>query len=44
MERGGIEKKRMNPPIGAIKDHWIGGFGGKRKSQPSNTTSGTKTG
>jgi hypothetical protein len=21
----------MNPPIGAIKDRWIGGFGGKSK-------------
>ncbi|WP_148051260.1 hypothetical protein [Pseudomonas brassicacearum] len=24
-------KKRVNPPTGAIKDRWIGGFGGKSK-------------
>lgn len=32
VERGGFEKKRVNPPIGAIKDRLIGGFGGKSKS------------
>ncbi|WP_327207363.1 hypothetical protein [Pseudomonas brassicacearum] len=32
----------MNPPIGAIKDRLIGGFGGKRKSQTSITDSGIK--
>jgi hypothetical protein len=31
MERGDFEKKRVNPPIGAIKDRLIGGFGGKSK-------------
>lgn len=31
VERGGFEKERVNPPIGAIKDRWIGGFGGKSK-------------
>jgi hypothetical protein len=35
VERGGFKKKRVNPPIGAIKDRWIGGFGGKIKSQTS---------
>jgi hypothetical protein len=29
VEGGGFEKKRVNPPIGAIKDRLIGGFGGK---------------
>jgi hypothetical protein len=31
VERGGFKKERVNPPIGAIKDRWIGGFGGKSK-------------
>jgi hypothetical protein len=44
MERGGFEKKRVNPPIGAIKDRLIGGFGGKSKSQTSITDSSIKAG
>ena len=44
MERYGSEKKRVNPPIGAIKDRLIGGFGGKSKSQTSITNSGIKAG
>jgi len=32
VERGGFEKKLVNPPIGAIKDRLIEGFGGKSKS------------
>ncbi|WP_434986634.1 hypothetical protein [Pseudomonas protegens] len=44
VERGGFEKKGVNPPIGAIKDRLIGGFGGKSKSQTSITGSGIKTG
>jgi hypothetical protein len=32
VERGGFEKKRVNPPISAIKDHLIEGFGGKSKA------------
>ncbi|MET3715421.1 hypothetical protein [Pseudomonas sp. PvP001] len=32
VERGGFETKRVNPPIGAIKDRLIEGFGGKSKS------------
>lgn len=44
VERGGFEKKRVNPPIGAIKDRLIGGFGGKSKSQTSITDSGIKAG
>jgi hypothetical protein len=31
VERVGFEKKRVNRPIGAIKDRWIEGFGGKSK-------------
>ncbi|WP_183137954.1 hypothetical protein, partial [Pseudomonas amygdali] len=30
-ERGGGKKKRVNPPIDAIKDRLIGGFVGKSK-------------
>ncbi|MBD8685018.1 hypothetical protein [Pseudomonas sp. CFBP 13719] len=44
VERGGGEKKRVNPLIGAIKDRLIGGFGEKSKSQISITDSGIKTG
>ncbi|WP_176467484.1 hypothetical protein [Pseudomonas savastanoi] len=44
VERGGGEKKRVNPPIGAIKDRWIGGFGGKSKVSKSITDSGIKAG
>jgi hypothetical protein len=44
MERGSFEKKRVNPPIGAIKDCLIGGFGGKSKSQTSITNSGIEAG
>lgn len=44
MERGGFEKKRVNPPISAIKDRLIGGFGGKNKSQTSITDSRVKVG
>ena len=44
VERGGFEKKRVNPPIGSIKDRLIGGFGGKSKSQTSITDSGIKAG
>ncbi|WP_455927571.1 hypothetical protein [Pseudomonas capeferrum] len=44
VERSGGEKKRVNPPIGAIKDRWIEGFGGKSKSQTSITGSGIKAG
>jgi hypothetical protein len=36
VDRGGFEKKRVNPPIGAIKDRWIGGFGGKGKVSEVN--------
>ena len=36
MERYGSEKKRVNPPIGAIKDRWIGGFSGKGKASYVN--------
>jgi len=32
VERGGLKKERVNPPIGAIKDRWIGGFGEKSKN------------
>jgi hypothetical protein len=28
VKRSGFEKKRVNPPIGAIKDRWIEGFVG----------------
>ena len=35
-------KKRVNPPIGAIKDRWIGGFDGKSKVSKSNTASSIK--
>jgi hypothetical protein len=31
VERGGFKNERENPPIGAIKDRWIGGFSGKNK-------------
>ena len=31
MERYDSEKKRVNPPIGAIKDRLIGGLAGKAK-------------
>lgn len=44
VERGGGEKKRLNPPISAIKDRLIRGFGGKSKSQTSITDSGIKAG
>lgn len=44
VERGGGEKKRGNPPIGAIKDRLIGGFDGKNKSQTSKTASSIKAG
>lgn len=40
VERGGGEKRRVNPPIGAIEDRLIGGFGGKSKSQTSITCRG----
>jgi len=30
--RGGFEKKRVNPPISAIKDRLNEGFGGKSKA------------
>jgi hypothetical protein len=43
MERRGFEKKPMNPPIGAIKDRLIGGFGGKSKISTSITDPGIKT-
>jgi hypothetical protein len=44
VERGGFETKRVNHPIGAIKDRLIEGFGGKSKSQTSITDSGIKAG
>lgn len=44
VERGGFEKKRVNPPIDAIKDRLIEGFGGKSKSQTSIPDSGIKAG
>jgi hypothetical protein len=44
VEQGRCEKKRVNPPISAIKDRLIGGFGGKSKSQTSITDSGIKSG
>lgn len=44
IERGGGEKKRVNPPTGAIKDRLIGGLSGKSKSQTSITDSGIKAG
>ena len=44
VEQGRCEKKRVNPPISAIKDRLIGGFGGKNKSQTSITDSGIKSG
>lgn len=31
VEQGRCEKKRVNPPISAIKDRLIGGFSGKGK-------------
>jgi hypothetical protein len=39
MERGGFEKKRVNPPIGTIKDRLIEGFGGKAKPRVSKAAS-----
>ncbi|MDQ0701741.1 hypothetical protein QF043_000533 [Pseudomonas sp. W3I7] len=31
VEQGRCDKKQVNPPIGAIKDRLIGGFGGKNE-------------
>jgi len=42
VERGGLERKRANPPISAIKDRLIGGFGGKAKFKLQLQTQASK--